>query len=487
MILFFTIFVILHIHFAHGANILAITTLLSPSHHLFHDVYLLELAERGHNITLLGHDEDKHGHPNYTHIVMEGVYNQMRKSFDLMKMKDMSDWETIKSLWSYTELTCMMDFETQGLQKIIEYPSGFKFDLIIWDINNGQCLFPLIDKFGRPPVIYINPFLNQPNTFKNVWQSYIPFMTHTHTDHMTFWQKIKTTFFNILLEITREIYLIPRQQELAESHFGKLNFTIKEIERNVSLMLTNHNPVFNYVEALPPNIIPIGGLHVQPKPLPEDLKAILDESKHGVILFSLGSNVRCQDLGDDKIQAILKTFSKLKQDIIWKFGHDKISHISKNVHIRKWVPQNDILAHKNTVLFITHGGLLSSHEIVYNGVPVIGIPFFLDQLQNIGNFVAKGIGLKLEFEDITEDNFYNVIQEVLNNKSYSEKVKNLSVLYKHRINTPLETVVYWMEYILKFKTAKHFNLSTRDMNLIDVGNLDIILFFSLPFLTELSQ
>ena len=75
------------------------------------------------------------------------------------------------------------------------------------------------------------------------------------------------------------------------------------------------------------------------------------------------------------------------------------------------------LAHKNTVLFITHGGLLSSHEIVYNGVPVIGIPFFLDQLQNIGNFVAKGIGLKLEFEDITEDNFYNVIQEVLNNKS----------------------------------------------------------------------
>jgi glucuronosyltransferase len=58
--------------FISGANILAITTLLSPSHHLFNDVYLFELAKRGHNVTLLGHDEDKHSHPNYTHIIMEG-------------------------------------------------------------------------------------------------------------------------------------------------------------------------------------------------------------------------------------------------------------------------------------------------------------------------------------------------------------------------------------------------------------------------------
>lgn len=55
-----------------GANILAINTLLSPSHHLFNDVYLHELAKRGHNVTLLGHDNDKHNHPNYTHIIMEG-------------------------------------------------------------------------------------------------------------------------------------------------------------------------------------------------------------------------------------------------------------------------------------------------------------------------------------------------------------------------------------------------------------------------------
>lgn len=60
-----------------GANILAINALLSPSHHIFIDRYLLELAKNGHNVTLLGHDEDKHHHPNYTHIVMDGKLKKL--------------------------------------------------------------------------------------------------------------------------------------------------------------------------------------------------------------------------------------------------------------------------------------------------------------------------------------------------------------------------------------------------------------------------
>jgi glucuronosyltransferase len=76
-----------------------------------------------------------------------------------------------------------------------------------------------------------------------------------------------------------------------------------------------------------------------------------------------------------------------------------------------------VLGHANTVLFITHGGLLSAHEAVYNAVPVIGVPFYLDQLQNVANYVKKGIGAKIDFNDITEENLYNVIQSVLNNKS----------------------------------------------------------------------
>lgn len=73
------------------------------------------------------------------------------------------------------------------------------------------------------------------------------------------------------------------------------------------------------------------------------MQNILDMSKSGVILFSFGSNIRSKDIGENKIRAIVKTLSKLAQTVIWKFEEDNLPGLSKNVHIRKWLPQNDVL------------------------------------------------------------------------------------------------------------------------------------------------
>lgn len=76
-------------------------------------------------------------------------------------------------------------------------------------------------------------------------------------------------------------------------------------------------------------------------------------------------------------KAFMSTFSNLTQRVIWKWDkEDEMPDTPANVKLVKWLPQQDLLAHPNIRLFITHGGLLSTEEAVYHGVPVIGMPVF---------------------------------------------------------------------------------------------------------------
>ena len=64
-------------------------------------------------------------------------------------------------------------------------------------------------------------------------------------------------------------------------------------------------------------------------------------------------------------------------NFLWKFESDTLpSELPKNVMVKAWLPQNDLLGHKSLIAFITHGGLLSVHEANYHGVPMIGM-FYL--------------------------------------------------------------------------------------------------------------
>lgn len=68
----------------------------------------------------------------------------------------------------------------------------------------------------------------------------------------------------------------------------------------------------------------------------------MDNASHGVIYFSLGTMMKGSTLPDELKRGFLKTFSELKQTIIWKF-EQKLSDLPNNVHIVEWAPQQSIL------------------------------------------------------------------------------------------------------------------------------------------------
>ena len=70
------------------------------------------------------------------------------------------------------------------------------------------------------------------------------------------------------------------------------------------------------------------------------------------------------------------------------------------------------LAHSNVKVFVTHGGLHSLEEAVSREVPIVGIPFYADQPENVRKFVALGIGEQINPTSITAGKLKKVILQV---------------------------------------------------------------------------
>lgn len=76
----------------------------------------------------------------------------------------------------------------------------------------------------------------------------------------------------------------------------------------------------------------------------QDLKTILDSSENGVIYFSLGSVVKSSKMPRETVSFLLSELAKLKQTVLWKWEDDQLPNLPKNVVVKKWFPQNDILS-----------------------------------------------------------------------------------------------------------------------------------------------
>lgn len=83
----------------------------------------------------------------------------------------------------------------------------------------------------------------------------------------------------------------------------------------------------------------------------QDLKAIMDSAPHGVVYFSLGSNVKSSQMPTETVSMLLATFATIKETVLWKWESDQLPDLPINVIVRKWFPQNDILGKSATAVY----------------------------------------------------------------------------------------------------------------------------------------
>ena len=94
------------------------------------------------------------------------------------------------------------------------------------------------------------------------------------------------------------------------------------------------------------------------------------------------------------------------------------SHLNSNIKVVEWLPQSDLLAHKNIRAFVSHVGHNSLYEAAYHGVPVVAVPLFGDQPANAKKVERRGFGVAVDYRNTDARKVFETIDKVVTEPRY---------------------------------------------------------------------
>nr|XP_030722836.1 UDP-glucuronosyltransferase 1-3-like isoform X2 [Globicephala melas] len=215
---------------------------------------------------------------------------------------------------------------------------------------------------------------------------------------------------------------------------------------------------------------------------PEEFEAYVNASgEHGIVVFSLGSMV--SEIPEQKATEIADALGKIPQTVLWRYTGTPPPNLAKNTKLVKWLPQNDLLGHPKTRAFITHSGSHGVYEGICNGVPMVMMPLFGDQMDNAKRIETRGAGVTLDILEMSSKDLENALKTVISDKSYKENIMRLSSLHKDRPMEPLDLAVFWVEFVMRHKGAPHLRPAAHDLTWYQYYSLDVIGFLLAVVLT----
>ncbi|KAM4052417.1 UDP-glucuronosyltransferase 2A2-like isoform 2-T2 [Anomaloglossus baeobatrachus] len=317
--------------------------------------------------------------------------------------------------------------------------------------------------------------------------SYVPGTMTELNDKMSFVERLRNTIFYLSQDVIFQFFISPIWNQYYSEALGRPT-TLCEIMGKAEIWLIRTYWDFEYPRPLLPNFEFVGGLHCKPaKPLSEDLEKIAESSgEHGIVVFSLGSLVK--NLTDERSNVIASALSQLPQKVIWRYSGNRPVTLGENTVLYDWIPQNDLLGHPKTKAFITHGGTNGIYEAIYHGVPMVGIPLFADQPDNIIHMKNKGMAVMLDINKMQSQDLVDAVNTVINNPSYKENAMRISQIHHDQPLKPLDRAVFWIEFVMRHKGAKHLRPASHELawyqyHLLDVIGFLLVCLFVMLYIT----
>ncbi|XP_077659406.1 UDP-glucuronosyltransferase 2B31-like isoform X3 [Urocitellus parryii] len=418
------------------------------SHWINIKTILDELLQRGHEVTVLTSMASILIKPNTTSAINFEVYPAPSSEQHLEEL--FSKWiheliyDTPKDdIWGFFSLLQKVFKEGSDTieqlcrnvvlnKKIMMKLHESKFDVVLADAvcPCGELLAELL----KVPFVYTLCF-TPGYTYEKYSgglifpPSYVPIIMSELSAQMTFMDRIKNTMYMLYFDFWFQTFDVKKWNQFYSEVLGRPT-TIYETMGKADFWLIRTYWDLEFPRPFLPNFDFVGGLHCKPaKPLPK---------------------------------------------VIWRYQGKKPDKLGPNTQIYNWIPQNDLLGHPKTKAFITHGGTNGVYEGIYHGIPMVGIPLFADQPDNIAYVKAKGAAIQLEYRTLSSSDLLKALRMVINDPIYKENAMKLSRIQHDQPVKPLDRAVFWIEFVMRHKGAKHLRVAAHDLSWFQYYSLDVI-------------
>ncbi|CAL8083081.1 unnamed protein product [Orchesella dallaii] len=417
-----------------------------------------KLADKGHNVTFFSphHPKKPTVHPNITEIVPTNLFQDIGMGYDPAEVRLKGGITAVENLWpSYLECGVQLCRRIAKDPDILNWLNSASFDLVVINGLFNDCGLAVAYKFNASTITYGTSSLFQ------WWEEVYGFPTENYPEfhyhlpvNMTFPQQVWNTFTPLYWSVFRSWYYLPLIESIIRPALNLPNMpSLLELDQRNSLLLANTHFSEEFPRSLPPWIVPVGGMHCtdNTKPLPNNIRHFIESWNNGIVYFSFGTYMKLPLLPQrhrDAIFGAIRKFPSIGFLLKWNGGPVPLD-IPDNVMTGEWLPQQDILAHKNVRAFISHGGLLGTQEAVFHAVPMVVFPIFAEQDYNAQRVHSAERGIMMEICDMTEEKLENAIREILTNPRYKQNMDKVSRVFRDRPWAPVDTAAWHVEYVLR--------------------------------------
>ncbi|KAL4706352.1 hypothetical protein ACJJTC_016646 [Scirpophaga incertulas] len=483
--LYSVLFVILSLYnIVKAASILALFSSLSFSDHLVFRAYVSLLTQKGHSVVLMTPYPGQFQYPDLENIVELDVGGESAQFWDEFKFLLTSTDDYFPRQRAIDELSlriAIAQLRSKQMTALFINPH-IKFDLVITEAD-VPLLYAVAEKYNAPhiaittssgklhqheakgnpihPVLYLD--VNTLNTGRNISR----------------WQKI-IEYYRLIRTRNEYYYNYLPLCDLASKKIFGTQRDLLEIEYDIDMLFVASNPILDGNRPNVPAVIHVDRMHIKPTgQLPPNLKATLDSASNGAIYFSMGALQEPENLSPSILQTLLEAFSELPYTVLWRIANTTGINIPNNVVTKSWFPQQNVLGHPNVKLFITSGGQRSLEEAVFYQVPILGFPILRPRRNFIMQVTKFDAGELVDPYQLDKETLKSKITEIVTLEKYKKAMTKLkNMVFDPFISGP-ETAVWWTEYVLRHKGAKHFRSPAVGIGIVKYYLLDIICYVTI--------